>query len=81
MGGDLFWRRIISLYKKVELVRPALARRVKVHAYIFSRKWEKLTRKIPGRVAGHLQLPDFGLLLAADARHDAALNDRLSRLQ
>ena len=80
MGGDAFWQRIVTLFRALERRRPAVARRIKLRSYAFSKKWERQIDRLPLQLADSLRLPDLRHLLAAEERHDAVLSDRLRKL-
>lgn len=81
MGGDAFWRKVVTVFKAWERRQPAPARGLKLRAYLFSKKWQKLLSKFPDRMTDALQLPELRGLLAADEKHDAALTARLNSLR
>jgi hypothetical protein len=81
LGADAFWRRLLGLHQAWARRQPEPARRAWLRAMLLSRKWERLIARWPDRLADRLRPPDLRGLLAADARHHAALSDRLGRLQ
>ncbi len=81
LGSDDFWRRIAKMFKAWERVQPKQARVLKLRTYAATKKWEKMASKLPSWIAHYLRPPDLRGLLAAERRHNTALNQRLSRLQ
>lgn len=81
LGADTFWRKVISLYQGYRRRYPEAARVLKVRSYAMAKKWDRLLNRLPDRMADVLRVPDLRALVKADARHDAALSDRLTRLR
>lgn len=81
MGGDRFWRRVISMYQALQYRQPKLARAIKVRSYVLAKRWDSLLRHLPDGLATALRSPDLRNVIAADARHEAAVVDRLARLR
>jgi hypothetical protein len=80
LGADAFWRKAVGLFAVIERYQPKAARRWKLRAYAFSKRWDRHLKKLPDPIADKLRLPDLRGLLAADDRHQAVLDARLSRL-
>ncbi|MEE4189422.1 MAG: hypothetical protein V2I76_13365 [Roseobacter sp.] len=79
-GGDTFWRRVIAGYQRVQQCWPGTARQIKVRAFVLSKKWDRFLAVLPDRLADQLRGPDLRQIIAADARHDVVMSDRLTRL-
>lgn len=80
MGADAFWRKVIDLYQRFARRRPEHARVLKLRAYVVARKWDRLLRFLPAAMADQMRPPDLRDVIAADARHALAMQDRLQRL-
>ena len=81
LGADTFWRRVISAYGFYAARFPQAARVLKLRAYVVNRKWERLLRWLPAALADQLRCPNLREIIAADVRHVAAMDSRLSRLE
>jgi len=79
-GHDRFWRHVVRLYRSFARRQPQAARRLKVRAYLFARKWDRMLEWLPQGLADTLKSPDLRELMSADARHDSAVADRLTRM-
>ncbi len=80
MGSDGFWQRVVTLFRHWETRQPDKARVARLRAALWARKWDRLLAKLPGDWALHWRAPDLKAIAAAEAKHDAALTDRLTRL-
>jgi hypothetical protein len=80
VGEDAFWRGVISMHGRYARVSPEAARRLRVQARLFARRWDRGLHWLPDRMADSLRAPDVRSLVVADARHEAAMLDRLRRL-
>jgi hypothetical protein len=80
VGGDAFWRKVISIYRWMQTRWPEMARRIKLRAFVIGRRWDRVLLELPSGLADQLRPPDLRQMMAADARHDAALAERLGRL-
>ena len=80
LGGDRFWRMVIVLFRAFARRNPSAARVVKLRAYVIARKWNRLMEWVPQGLADCISAPDLREMIAADARHEVALHDRLNRL-
>ena len=81
VGGDAFWCKVLSVYSWMQKRWPDTARKIKLRAFVLGRRWDRVLLELPAGLADHLRPPDLRQMMAADAQHDAALNDRLSRLR
>lgn len=80
IGQERFWRGIIALFQAYAKKRPGRARVLKVRAYLVAKRWDRAVDWLPDGLADVLRAPDLRAIVAADARHDAVLSDRLGRL-
>lgn len=80
MGADEFWRKVVELYQRFARWRPDTARVLKLRAYVWARKWNRLLRFVPDGLADQMRPPDLRELMVADAKHASAMQDRLQRL-
>lgn len=80
MGADTFWRRVIDGYRKAHRYWPQTARQAKLRAYVFAKKWDRFLNRLPDGMSDQFRVPDLRDVLAADAAHDAAMSDRLTRM-
>lgn len=81
VGGDAFWCKVLSVYSWMQKRWPETARAIKLRAFVLGRRWDRVLLDLPSGMADHLRPPDLRQMIAADAQHDAALNDRLNRLR
>lgn len=81
LGYDGFWKRTMGLARWYARRRPSRA--VELHRKLdnFAMKWDAFLDRFPEGSVDGLYLPDFGELATADARHDEALDRRLSSLR
>jgi hypothetical protein len=80
VGEDRFWRAVAAVHGRYARISPGGARRLKVRAQLAARKWNRWVLVLPQGLADSLQAPDVRALVMAEARHDAVLTERLSRL-
>lgn len=81
MGAEVFWRRVLAFYAVVETHRPGLARKIKLRAFVLSKKWQRLLDRLPEAVSDPFRPPDLVAIMAADARYDEVLAARLNQLR
>ena len=79
-GPEAFWLRVVSLHKTVARFAPDTARIVKLRAYAGAKRWDRFLSRGPAVLFDAFSSPDLRSLSAAEARHDAIVMDRLSRL-
>lgn len=79
-GPDRFWRRVIALHAAYARRRPARARRLKLKACWYARKWDRFIQRLPQGLADTMASPDLRGLMQADERHDAVIAARLKRM-
>ncbi|QJF50167.1 hypothetical protein [Roseobacter ponti] len=80
VGEERFWKGVISQFRRYARRRPDAARRLKVRAWVLSRRWDRYTGILPDAVADMLRSPDLRAMIVADQKHAAALSERLNRL-
>ena len=80
LGADAFWRKVIDLYRLFARRKPAAARQLKIRAYLVARKWDRILQLAPAGLADQLRPPDLRDIVAADARHETAMQDRLQKI-
>ena len=80
MGADAFWRKVIDMYQGFARRWPAHARVLKLRSYVLARKWDRLLGYLPAGLADQMRPPDLRDVIAADARHSSAMQDRLQRM-
>lgn len=80
LGSEQFWRTVISVFQKYQGLNPEGARVLKLRAYAAAKKWDRLLARLPVSMAEMLRVPDLRSVIKADARHDAALSERLNRM-
>ncbi|MGJ8547556.1 MAG: hypothetical protein ACSHWZ_19080 [Sulfitobacter sp.] len=81
LGYDGFWRRVMALGHWYARRRPE--RSAELHRKLdnFAMKWDAFLDRFPEGTVDGLYMPDFGELAEADARHEEALERRLSGLR
>lgn len=81
LGYDGFWKKTMGIARWYARRRPSRA--VELHRKLddFAMKWDAFLDRFPEGTVDGLYLPDFGELATADARHDEALDRRLSSLR
>lgn len=80
MGADAFWRRVIDGYRRYHSRFPEIARQAKLRAYVVAKRWDRFLNRLPVAVSDQLRVPDLRHVMAADAAHEAAMSDRLTRI-
>lgn len=81
LGYDGFWKRAMGLARWYARRRPSRAAELHRKLDDFAMKWDAFLDRFPEGTVDGLYLPDFGELATADARHDEALDRRLSSLR
>lgn len=80
MGAEQFWRKILAVHAWMARRWPVTARVVKLRAYVLARKWDAKVAYLPQGLADMLYSPDLRAMLAADARREDVVAERLERL-
>lgn len=81
LGYDGFWQRAIGLVRWYAARRPSKAKEMHRKLDAFALKWDNFLDRFPEGTVDGLYLPDLEELARADARHDEALDRRLSGLR
>lgn len=79
-GHDVFWGRVIALYRRFQKWSPERARRVRVRAYLMAKRWDRVVGFLPGPMCEALKSPDLRAMAVAEETHSAILSARLDRL-
>lgn len=81
LGYDGFWRRAMAIGRWYARRNPE--RSVELHRKLdrFAMRWDMILDRFPEGSVDGLYMPDFGDLAEADARHEEAMERRLSSLQ
>ncbi|WP_295314855.1 hypothetical protein [Roseobacter sp.] len=80
VGEERFWKGVISQFRRYARRHPDAARRLKLRAWVLSRRWDRYTAILPDAAADMLRSPDLRAMIVADQKHAAALSERLNRL-
>lgn len=81
LGYDGFWRSVMKIGRWYANHRPSRAAALHIRLDKFAVRWDSILDRFPEGSVDGLYLPDFGELANAEARHDEAMERRLSGLQ
>ncbi|UWR22939.1 hypothetical protein [Sulfitobacter sp. S190] len=81
MGYDGFWHGAMKLGRWYANRRPARAAELHRKLDAFAMRWDAVLDRFPEGTVDGLYLPDFGEMATAQARHDEAVDRRLTDLQ
>lgn len=79
-GEERVCRSLAAVHARYERINAKSARVLGVRCRLAARKWNRWVSILPQRMADTLQAPDFRAVMRAEIRRDAALEDRLKRL-
>ncbi|MEM7520430.1 MAG: hypothetical protein AAF307_05270 [Pseudomonadota bacterium] len=80
-GYDGFWQRVLGFARWYADRRPARAQELHRKLDSFALKWDAFLDRFPEGTVDGLYLPDLSDLAKADARHEEAVDRRLSGLR
>lgn len=80
-GYDRFWSGVLRLYQRYEARAPEKAQRLLRRMDAFALRWDTILDRFPEGLVDGLYLPDLNSLLETEARHSAAVDERLARMR
>lgn len=80
IGEERFCRGLLAVQARYRRINPSAARVFGLRLRLAARKWNRWVTFLPQGMADALQTPDISAVMRAEARHEAALTDRFSRL-
>jgi len=78
VGFDGFWEGVMRASRWYAKRRPSRAAAVHAKLDRFAMRWDAVLDRFPEGTVDSLYLPDISELASAEARHDAAMERRLS---
>lgn len=80
-GSDRVWGGFVLGLRRYIDRRPERGPRVAARLDRFAERWDRVLDRFPDGTVDALYFPDLQGLMEADARHDAAVADRLDRMR